>query len=418
MVSRVISRLKNNQKFDKILTICLVVSFALYIFSIPSFSGRAKLNLISYGLMILSAVFVIAKYVLFEKFTFNKRLLIPCLFALEAFIGTVIYSHAFRHWLTIVLLVVTLIIFYYGFCVIGNKRLIYQIISFSLLGFGVYFAFYYRDAILSLNLDNPLGNYFDNVNTIGTYFSLGSSIFLFLALTSTKKIEWLYLAPSLFLLFLGLFTGSRHFIITTGVAFIATILVGFKKKKWIAALIIVAVIGLFFIIIQLPFLSVLKERIDRGITTLFGIGNAKYDPSTVQRTIWPQYGFNLGGKEMVFGYGADGFSLYSGIGTYSHNTYSEIFCNFGIVGASLFFFTFIYSLLLAFRSKKRSTNFVIVGVVFYLIKGFFGVYFSSKDAYLMIALIMFLTKDVKLGQYHGLFKKAISKNIPYCEVSI
>lgn len=418
MLKRLVLRIKSNQVFNKIIGICLLIVFALYIFSIPSFSGRSKLNLVSYGFMIFAALFVVLKYAFYEKFVFNRRLLILLIFALEAFIGTALFSHDFRHWLTILLMFLTLIVFYYGFCTIKNKRLIYKIIAFSFLAFGLYFAIHYRGSILKLDLENPMGEYFDNVNTVGTYFSLGSAIFLYLAITFKRKTEWLYLIPAFLMLFLGMFTGSRHFIITTGVTFIVAILVGFKKKKWIAALIIVAAIALFFAVIQLPPLAAFKERIDRGITTLFGIGNAKYDPSVVQRTIWPQYGINLGSRVLLFGYGAEGFSIYSGIGTYSHNTYSEIICNFGILGALIFFFSFIYSLILAIRSKDRSINFVIVVVTFYLIKGFFGVYFASKDAYLMIALIMFLTKDVHLGKYVGLLPKPSFKSIPYYEVQI
>lgn len=401
MISDMFSKIRESSKIKKFLEISLIISIALYTFSIPSFSGRVKWNLISYALMILSASLVVIKYFFYDKFFFDRRLLILLVFALEAFIGTAIWSHSFRHWITIVLLYITFVIFYYGFNAIGNKRLIYKIISCSLFAFGLYFGFVYRDSILRFNLGTPLGTAFDNVNTIGTYFSLASAMFLYLALTSKRKIEWVYFIPSFVMLFLGLFTGSRHFIITTGAAFIATILVSFKKRKWLALLLIVAAIALVYAVIQLPQLALLKERIDRGISTIFGVGNAKYDPSAVQRTIWPLYGFNIGVRNLLFGYGADGFMIYSGIGTYSHNTYSDIICNFGIFGAVIFYSALIYPLILSIRSRDRSINIVIVIVTFYLAKGFFGVYFASKDAYVMIALIMYLTKDIKLKEFVG-----------------
>ena len=195
-------------------------------------------------------------------------------------------------------------------------------------------------------------------------------------------------------------------------------MVAFKKRKWLAALIIVGAVGLFFIIIQIPALAALKERIDRGISTLFGIGSAKYDPSAVQRFIWPQYGFNIGSRVLLFGYGAEGFSIYSGIGTYSHNTYSEIICNFGLLGCLIFYFALLYPLALTIRSRDRSINIVYVIVSFYLVKGFFGVYFASKDAYMMIALLLYLTKDIKLGEYVGFGIRQIQHLDYYYEVSI
>ena len=296
--------------------------------------------------------------------------------------------------------------------------MICKIVAFALLAFGLYFLFVYRASILRLNFNESLGVFFDNVNTIGTYFSLGSALFLYLGLTYSKKIEWLYFIPCLLMLFLGLFTGSRHFIITTGIAFVASIIVSFKKKKWIAALIIIAIIGMFFAAIQLPALSSIKERISRAISTIFGIGSAKYDASAVQRTIWPLYGFNIGVRELLFGYGADGFAIYSGIGTYSHNTYSDIICNFGFLGAAIFYSALLYPLMLAIRSKEKKHSVVIVIVSFYIAKGFFGVYFASKDAYLMIAFLLYLVKDVRLGTYMGFGKQAKCQKQDCCEICI
>lgn len=418
MIRKIYKRIKNNLKFSKALNIGLFISLAFYIFSIPSFSGIEKLNLISYAFMAISAFIVFLKYSLYEKFVFNPRLLILFIFAIEAFIGTALYSRDFRHWFTIVLLLITFIVFYYSFNLIGDKTLIFRIIAYSLFAFALYFVFHYRSNIFRFKFGEALGSYFDNVNTIGTYFSLGSIFFFYLALNGKKKIEWLHIIPCIVMLFLGLFTGSRHFIITTGIALIVMLMVTFKKRKWLAVLIIVSIIGLFFIIIQIPALSVLKEKIDRAITTMFGFGTAKYDPSVVQRVIWPQYGFNIGSRVLLFGYGAEGFSFYSGIGTYSHNTYSEIICNFGLLGCLIFFFSLLYPLVLAIKSKDRSINIIYAIVSFYLVKGFFGVYFASKDAYIMIALLLYLTKDIKLGEYVGFTIRQTPNSKNYCEVNI
>ena len=418
MMERLFLRIKSNSKINVLLSIALILSLCAYVFSIPMFSALPKLNLISYALMAATAFIVFLKYFFYEKFVFNRRLLILLIFAIEAFIGTAFYSHDFRHWFTIVLLVVELFVFYYAFSAIGNRKWILRIISYGLFGFALYFAYYYRSDLLKFNLDKPLGTDFDNVNTVGTYFSLGSALFLYLALTSKRWFEWVHIIPCVVMLVLGFFTGSRHYIITTGAAFLTTMMVAFRKRKWLAPLLFAIAIGLLIVVIQIPSLAFLKERIDRGISTIFGTGNAKYDPSAVQRFIWPRYGFNIGSRVLLFGYGAEGFSIYSGIGTYSHNTYSEIICNFGLLGCLIFFFALLYPLILTIRSHDRRINITYVIVVFYLVKGFFGVYFASKDTYIMIALMLFLTKDIKLGEYVGLRKANALNNNQYCEVKI
>ena len=418
MFNKMFFKLRNKPKLNKILSICIIFLLALYIFSVPSFSALPRLNLASYAILILLSIFVFIKYILFEKFVFSKRLLILFFFVIESFIGTAIYSHEFRRWFSIVLLFVSFVIIYFAFCCIKNKKVILQIVAFPLLAFGLYFLFRYRISILKFNLESPLGNDFDNVNTIGTYFSLGSSLFLYLALAYKRKFELLYLIPCLLMLFLGLFTGSRHYILTSGVACITAAIVSFRKRKWLVLIAIIVVVALFFIFLQLPQMSPLKERIDRAISTLFGVGNAKYDPSAVQRTIWPQYGFFIGSRSVIFGYGAEGFSIYSGIGTYSHNTYSEIVCNFGILGGLLFFFAILYPFVLTIRSKDRTIGAVIVIVFFYLSKGFFGVYYASKDAYIMLALIFCFTKEIKFSECGHFFLFKNSNFINFREVNI
>lgn len=400
MFNRLISSLKNSDRAHKIINIALLACLALYIFSIPAFSARAKWNYVSYFLMALCAAITAAEYVLYEKLFFDRRLLIFAVFILEALVGTAIFSHDFRHWLTIILVTLSLVIFYYAFSAIKDKRLIYQIVAFSFLAFGVYFAFVYRGRVLTFKLSGePLGTEFDNVNAVGTYFSIGSVLFLYLALFNKKKIEYLYLIPALGMLYLGIFTGSRHFLITTFAAAFICFILSIKKRKWIALIVLGVVIGLFFIIIQVPALADFRERINRAITTLFGIGNAKIDPSVVQRTLWPRYGFNLGSKQLLFGYGVEGFSIYSGIGTYAHNNYAEVLCNFGILGLVIFYSAVLYPFFLAIRSKDKAKYIVIIIISFYLVKGFFGVYYSSKDAYMMLALCFCLVKDIHLGGF-------------------
>lgn len=421
MSSKLITALRSSNRVHKVINVAFLVCLALYIFSIPAFSARAKWNYVSYFLMALCAAITMAEYALYEKLFFDRRLLIFVAFAAEALVGTIIFSHEFRHWLTIILVTLSLVIFYYAFNFVRDKRLIYQIIAFSLLAFGAYFAIVYYKRVLTFKISgDALGGYFDNVNAVGTYFSIGSVLFLYLALFNKKKLEYLYLIPALAMLYFGIFTGSRHFLITTFVAAFLVLFLSIKKRKWISLIVLGAAIGLFFIIIQMPSLADFRERINRAITTLFGIGNAKIDPSVVQRTLWPRYAFNLGSKQLLFGYGVEGFSIYSGIGTYAHNNYAEVLCNFGIVGLVIFYSAVLYPFFLAIKSKDKSKYIVIIIITFYLVKGFFGVYYYTKDAYMMLALCFCLVKNIRLGNFKEFNFKIKREGVTnsYFEVSI
>jgi len=417
MFSKIVAHFKSNEKFHKLLNIALALALAFYIFSIPAFSARSMWNYVSYFLMAACAGITLIEYILYERFYFDKRLLLFVFFIIEAFVGTIIYSHEFRLWLSIVLVSLSLVVFYYAFKIFKNQQFIFIIIAYSLLAFGAYFAFVYRSRILSLRISGgALGQFFDNPNTIGTYFSIGTALFIYLALFNKNKLNLLYLVPALGMVYLGIFTGSRHFLITTIVTGFTALFLSFRKRKWIAIIILAATCVLMYLVIQTPQMADFKERINRSLTTLFGIGNSKFDPSSLQRTLWPLNGINLGSKELLFGYGTNGFSTYSGIGTYAHNNYAEVICNFGIIGLITFYFPFLYSFFLVLRKKDRSKYFVLIIVIFYLTKGFFGVYYASKDAYMMIALCYCLISDVRLGTFKSLEMKERLNN--YCEVNI
>ena len=410
MVKRWFHIIKESAKAHKVVNITLAVCLTLYIFSIPAFSARPTWNYISYGLMILTSLVTIIEYVFYEKFAFDRRLLIFLVFAIEASVGTIIYyPHDFRHLLSVFLVFLSLVVFYYAFICLKDKKLIFKMVAYSMLVFGLYFTYKYYNKVLTFSISSKerYGWYFDNVNTVGSYFSLGGIIFLYLGFFFNKKRELFYLIPGFFLFYLGLFTGSRQFLLTTFFAAYLVFAFSLRKRKWIAPVALVAFIVIFIGVLQIPKLADYKDQFERAIATIFDTGKAKIDPSVIERVLWPRNGFALGSKEFFFGYGVEGFAHYSGLETYSHNNYSEVFCNTGILGLVIFYIGVLYPALLTIRSKDKTLRMVIVIVVFYLTKGFFGVYYYSKDAYLMFGLMLYMVKDVKLGKFidFDLFKK-------------
>lgn len=419
-MKRIILKLQNSLVLKRIILIGVILFLFLYTFSIPAFSGRGGWHIISYFFMAALAGFTIVYILLFVKFKFNKWLIVPCAFVLFAFFGTAFYSHAFipangkLGWTTLILMLTTLIVFYYTFVAIGNKRLIVKTIVIAFAAFAIYFAIIYRREIVKFDISGSrIGDYFDNVNTIGFYFAIAFNLSLYISLFFEKRRELFYLIPTVICFVLGFFTGSRAFIVSVLSGSIVVLFIRLIKHKLIFLLVLAIIIGAFFGLMQLPALSFLKEQFERTIYTIFGIGNSKIDTSTVQRIIWPDYGFYLGGKNLIFGYGVNGFSIYSGIGTYAHNNYAEVICNFGLIGFVLFNACYIIPLLFSIKSQEKDVRLVWVLFFTFFFRNFFGVSYYSKEAYLLLALIIFLTKDCKML----LFKYAKVKT-PCFEVNI
>lgn len=406
--SNFLESLRSNLKIKKLLLFSVIGSMFLYTLSIPSFSGRAKVYLISYALMALFAGTTFIYVMIFDKFSFQKRDLLPVLFVLEALMGTAIYSHDFRRWISILLMVITLFVYYFAFSAINRSRLSLKIIVFSFLIFAFYFMLIYRSQILHLKIDDRIGTYFDNQNAVGSYFSLAFATSTYIAIIYEKKREVLYLIPSAIFGLCGIFTGSRTFIVLVIVSVSVILFIKFRKRKWIFFIIYAGLIGLFFLAINLPIFATLKLRVDQTLYTLFGIGNSKVDHSSVQRVLWQRYGYYLGSRNLIFGYGCEGFAISSGIGTYSHSNFSEVLCNFGIVGFVLFYSCYLVPFIHSFKGMEKDRFIVSVFVIYFLFKGFFGVSYYYKESYLIIALCMYLTKDSSLKSLFS--SNVIAKN--------
>ena len=401
-INSLIDFLKTKTMLRQVSYWAIIILFALYVFSIPSFSGRAKWNLISYALMGLFLALVIFYTTVYSKWSFNKKLLIPSLFVGVAFLGTTFYSHSFIGtsgkigWTSLVLMLLTLFSFYYAFVIINNPTLILKIIVLAFFAFAIYFTIIYRSSIIRFQINSSrLGGYFDGINAIGFYFSLNFVFSLYLGLFFKKKRELLYLATAIVFLFLGLFTGSRAFLVCSLIGTIVVTFVRLRKRLLLFFIILGVLVALILILVNIPQLAYLKDQLDRALYTLFGIGNSKLDTSTIQRVLWPRYAFYLASKNLIFGLGVEGFGEFSGIGTYAHNNFAEVICDFGIIGFVLYYLAFLYPLILSVN-KGGEKRIIQIIVFLYIIRSFFGIIYYSKESYLALAFCFYLTKDYSI----------------------
>ena len=393
-MQRIIEKIRNVTFVKKLFYIAVIFSMVFYIYSIPAFSSRGPLKYITYGMAGILLVSVFLYNVLYKKPVFHKFFIPIVFFCLYALIGTVMYSQEYRRWFTLILMFGTFLSFFYGSQIIDNKRTVLKIVVCAFLMFSLHFGFHYRGILLKFSFsDMRLGNDFDNVNLIGFYFSIACTISLFLGLLPEKKRELVYLIPAFIFFVLGITTGSRSFLIVMAMSVFVTLFVKLRKRIIVFILLSVFVVILFvFLVNKLPFL---KEQFQRAVYTVFGIGNSKVDTSTVQRIVWGQYAFDLGSRNIIFGYGVHGFSKISGLGTYAHNNFFEVMCDFGMVGFIAFYCFLFIPFIKGIKSGNNEMYLPLIIVTIFMIRSFFGVIYYSKDTYFIMGICYYFVSNRK-----------------------
>ena len=392
----VINKLKQSEKMKKALPIALCVFVALYTFSMPAFSGRLYFNYISYFFIACLSVLTFLHYFLYSKFVFSKILLIMPFFVLWSFLGTALYSHNFRNWFGLVLMLYTFALMFYSLKAITDLKKFLKFVLYGILAFTLYFIFVYRNELVNFkNISYfRLGNYFDNPNAIGSYCSFAILIVLYISLFFDKKKDLFYLFALIPLLLVGFSTGSRNFMLDIFLYSCLLLFFRLKNKPLLLGIIILSLISAFVILMFLPFMSTISERILSAIKNVLGIAQ-RLDTSLYQRLLWQKYGYFLGSKNLIFGYGIGGFAKYSGIGTYTHSNFAELLTDFGLVGLILFYLLPLYCFIKVLSSLKEEKYLVMtIFISVCLIGGFVDIYFSNKTTYILFAVMAYCAEAV------------------------
>lgn len=410
-----VGKIKNSNRIKQFVQISQLVLSSLYIFSLPSFSGRARFNLISYFLMGLLLVNVIFDVFIYKKNKIRAHYLLLPAFVSFALLSTALFSHHFREWLTLFLLSLTYFVFLFVF-LNNNKFVLARIVTCSLFCFSLYFLIIYRNQVFNLSSftdeHSRLGWYFDNVNQIGSYFSVAYIFSLFIVLFSNKKIDLLFVLPALLFVYEGITTGSKAFMFSFVVSTLTLIIIRFRHHKIRLLILVVSLVATFIVLINLPFLSLLKDRILSMFSTLFGVGGSNIDGSTLQRFLWQEYSLYLASKNLFLGLGESGFAVFSGVGTYSHANYSEMLCNFGLLGFVLFYVPIVLPLFFINKNKQNVRFLSVALSAFLIVSSFMEVFYYDKIIYVCLGFMLSINDDIL-----NIRRSVIVQNI-YQEITI
>ena len=187
------------------------------------------------------------------------------------------------------------------------------------------------------------------------------------------------------LIFAG-FTGSKGALLLIVTSALVLLFFFFKGKKKLYFLVacVIFICGIA-LILQIPSFDELRTRIYRMIISLLS-GGTNGDISTNQRFAMFEEGFFLFAKSPIFGNGLASFSVISNQTVYSHANLSEMLCNFGVIGLSIWASPFFYNSFLERRNKKLPIC-LMYSIAIILPSMFFTILYSAKFFAVTAAII-------------------------------
>lgn len=375
----------------------ILIIFGVYVFSLPTFSDIKPWNYFVYIIFFILSVLIVF-YALAKKVNLrNRYIYIYLCFFVVILLGTFLFSKSFRLLLTVFLISISYSLFFIFFSLCTDKKKVISCIVVSLFVFSVVFGFYYkREIILCLKgsiLRIGLDEHFTSINSVASYFLYEFFLALYITLFYKNKLKYICILPIMSSLVFGLLLASRSFMILVVLSSLSLFIAKFIKKPIVLSCSLIALGFIVFAFFKLQFFGGIKERLFSFSNLVTGDGPSN-DYSSITRILWQKYAFNLFLSNPVFGYGVDGFSVYSGVGTYCHSNIFELLCDAGLIG-----FVFYYIMwVLPFRNynslKYENKCLIICLLLVMLVKGFFTVdYYFKINAVLLSFIVSLSCKD-------------------------
>lgn len=245
-------------------------------------------------------------------------------------------------------------------------------------------------SIASADGENRIGNLIANENALGLYLAGAIlSCMLFLMIRKRTIFQRCILIFCIIVFFgMLMLTGSRKSFVFGVVGIVLFLLLYFHrsnlvKKINVYLLILLAIIGVFYLLRTAPIFSTLYERFELLINGFFGDTTYATD---VTRDYMITTGLDRFWDSPVFGNGT-GIS-YTLFGTYSHNNFVELLMSYGVVGFLFYYIPQIYLIIKLLRPALNRDVYAIffeVYVILQLVLGVGWVNYYERHTQLIIA---------------------------------
>lgn len=385
----------NGTSLQKILFFASLICFFGYCFSIPMFSNT--LNYVSIILCGLMCVVMGIYIILYGRININLMVGLLILFNITTIVTHLINNNFNSFPKTIILMSVVAILLYEFLSSTKKTSLFLFTLLFAGFVFALIYIYTYRDSLFNIkNLFNQrLGSKFDNENELSKEFGFLSVVSLIFLFKSKKLLNKVLFGLSLILfLFLILSTGSISNILTTAIVLFLSVFFCLRKKraKLILILALLILIGIFVVLLQLPFMSYFNERISNIFKTLFNFGKENYDGSTYDRFSGALSTFVAGFDRVIFGFGYMSGTHFTNNYIQAHNNFSELFVDFGFCGLIVFEALIFIPLI---KEKKENEKRAVLSILLYMfIFQLFLTTYYKKFEYIFFAYIYAVLDDL------------------------
>ena len=228
-----------------------------------------------------------------------------------------------------------------------------------------------------------------NPNAAGTLLSIYIFFIVYKTNQSANKKELIkHILALILCFFVILMTGSKKSIIMTAISFLLFL---FKNGKFIwKRLIYFCIIGVI-VAVSCFAIPVLYQNVGRRFLSLFGeLGIIEFqsDYSSEARVEYSELALELWRKNPIIGGGYDNFRVNSGYDTYSHNNYTELLSDVGLVGLIIYYAYYIILLKKNIRIRNIKSIMSVLFIIATLITDVGAVTFSIYPTYYIMLIIM------------------------------
>ena len=331
--------LKQNYRFHiLVLTIILFSSSALY-----SENNKDYYKYIVLAISGLSYIYVLIHPGLIKLLIKSKYTLwVFSIFSYYMFYGLVLKSYKEFNWdytFFVMIVILNVIVWFVGISVKDSVDILIKSATIASILLCL-FILYNEGSLIFTGAARIGDSASGNVNTVGLYLGIFSILCLYKVLFENKKLYFvIYIIQAIFMLLTGSKKTLVYLILGFGILYMLK--VKLKVYKYIVPLIFTLLL-LYFIFTNPTLYNIIGYRLIDFLGQIgLNVENAQYSYSTDIRKEMIKIGWLAFLRRPLFGNGWFYFSVYSGLGTYSHNNYIEILVTYGLAGFIFYYGIFI-----------------------------------------------------------------------------